>query len=145
MVESQELRWEAQVFLSSSSSCLDWFAYTVSISPLLQTKLKSAVQLQDLLDATRMLVPRSRYQKHVLRLTLFDWSNLIYSQNILLFLWCIFMWATFNVNTENPHAIFLLTKAFEGDFVLSHWSFLRNKIACFIYYCCKSCFTVEIW
>ena len=28
---------------------------------LLQTKLKSAVQLQDLLDATRMLVPRSKY------------------------------------------------------------------------------------
>ena len=27
----------------------------------LQTKLKSAVQLQDLLDATRMLVPRTRY------------------------------------------------------------------------------------
>lgn len=28
---------------------------------LLQTKLKSAVQLQDLLDATRLLVPRPRY------------------------------------------------------------------------------------
>lgn len=27
---------------------------------LLQTKLKSAVQLQDLLDATRILVPRTR-------------------------------------------------------------------------------------
>lgn len=26
----------------------------------LQTKLKSAIQLQDLLDATRMLVPRTR-------------------------------------------------------------------------------------
>jgi len=32
---------------------------TFIISPL-QTKLKSAVQLQDLLDATRMLVPRTR-------------------------------------------------------------------------------------
>ena len=29
--------------------------------PSLQTKLKSAIQLQDLLDATRMLVPRTRY------------------------------------------------------------------------------------
>lgn len=27
----------------------------------LQAKLKSAVQLQDLLDATRMLVPRARF------------------------------------------------------------------------------------
>nr|VDC94173.1 unnamed protein product [Brassica oleracea] len=30
------------------------------LNPIFETKLKSAFQLQDLLDATRMLVPRTR-------------------------------------------------------------------------------------
>lgn len=34
---------------------------TIICSAFSQTKLKSAIQLQDLLDATRMLVPRTRY------------------------------------------------------------------------------------
>ncbi|MCI33474.1 inositol hexakisphosphate and diphosphoinositol-pentakisphosphate kinase 2-like, partial [Trifolium medium] len=38
--------------------------------PRAETKLKSAVQLQDLLDATRMLVPRTRFHKIVTGLAL---------------------------------------------------------------------------
>lgn len=37
------------------------FSSQLKLLILLQTKLKSAVQLQDLLDATRLLVPRPRY------------------------------------------------------------------------------------
>jgi len=69
MVVGLELRWffPFMQIWDKSSFELDKIVNDIVlnafiISPL-QTKLKSAVQLQDLLDATRMLVPRARYFK----------------------------------------------------------------------------------
>ena len=55
-------RAEVSIFTSSCFVLLNIFGNLTTYGfIILQTKLKSAVQLQDLLDATRMLVPRIRY------------------------------------------------------------------------------------
>jgi inositol hexakisphosphate/diphosphoinositol-pentakisphosphate kinase len=61
-------RAEVMLFSSASAMFINFYSsYYIFLHFLcdlvifcLQTKLKSAVQLQDLLDATRMLVPRTR-------------------------------------------------------------------------------------
>jgi len=49
------------ILLSCSTIKLVYISFFFFFCFLPQTKLKSAVQLQDLLDATRILVPRTRY------------------------------------------------------------------------------------
>lgn len=64
-------RSEVIIFTSTCFILLNIFCYSTThglvylLVLILQTKLKSAVQLQDLLDATRMLVPRTRYHSHL--------------------------------------------------------------------------------
>lgn len=64
-------RSEVIIFTSSCFILQNIFFYLTThglvylLVLILQTKLKSAVQLQDLLDATRMLVPRTRYHSHL--------------------------------------------------------------------------------
>ncbi|WZZ08323.1 hypothetical protein YC2023_094244 [Brassica napus] len=48
------------VFLAYKSHLSPLYFYLLKFCYYMTTKLKSAVQLQDLLDATRMLVPRTR-------------------------------------------------------------------------------------
>ncbi|CAN6827525.1 unnamed protein product [Brassica oleracea] len=48
------------VFLAYKSLLSPLYFYLLKFCYYMTTKLKSAVQLQDLLDATRMLVPRTR-------------------------------------------------------------------------------------
>ncbi|WZZ08324.1 hypothetical protein YC2023_094245 [Brassica napus] len=48
------------VFLAYKSHLSPLYFYLLKFCYYMTTKLKTAVQLQDLLDATRMLVPRTR-------------------------------------------------------------------------------------
>lgn len=52
--------WQSSSFYLSFIHNVCSFAWSDPFIVIVQAKLKSALQLQDLLDATRILVPRAR-------------------------------------------------------------------------------------